>query len=120
MSTWALKDGTKVEGIRIKERFADGEYIVAGGNKVLVRGNVECILGECHKVNFDIWGLYTPKLRCSEIKGGVSAEFRDEWDSTKVFDSHWKKYLKRQEFSGEVGKLMMERLPSILDYSFTP
>ena len=118
MGTWLLQDGTKVEGVQIKERFATGEYIVVNGEKILVNGNVRAIAGEHHHVDFDVWGLHTPTLRCSEIKEDGCDEFRDEWDSPKVFESRWKKYLKRPEFSGEVGQLMIARLQAILNYEF--
>ena len=62
-SNWILEDGSKLQGIVIKENFAKGEYIVVEGKKVLVVGNVEVILGEQHKVNFDVFGLYSPHLR---------------------------------------------------------
>ena len=118
MGTWLLQDGTKVEGVQIKERFATGEYIVVNGEKILVNGNVRAIAGEHHHVDFDVWGLDYPKLRCSEIKGGDSVHFMGEYDSPKVFERHWKKYLKRPEFSGEVGQLMIARLQAILNYEF--
>lgn len=119
MSNWILEDGSKVQGVVIKENFAKGEYIAAEGKKILVVGNVEVILGKQHKVNFDVFGLYSPHLRCTDVSCEKVEYFRDEYDSPKIFDEQWKKYMRRKEFSGDVGRLMIERLPDILNYKFS-
>lgn len=119
MSNWILEDGSKLQGIVIKENFAKGEYIVVEGKKVLVVGNVEVILGEQHKVNFDVFGLYSPHLRCTDVSCEKFETFHDEYDSPKIFDEQWKKYMRRKEFLGDVGRLMIERLPDILNYKFS-
>lgn len=119
MSNWILEDGSKAQGIVIKENFSKGEYIVAKGKKILVAGNVEVILSELHIVNFDVFGLYSPHLRCTDVSYNKVKSFRDEYDSPKIFDEQWKKYMSRKEFSGDVGRLMIERLPDILNYKFS-
>lgn len=116
MSTWFLADGTTCEGVEIKERTATGEYITVNGEKILVHGDVDVLCGENKKVNFTVYGLTSPLLWCT--KSWNYDWFKSEVYSPIIFESEWKKYLKRPEFQGEVGRLLIKRLPAILNYKF--
>lgn len=115
---WMLANGDIVTSTEITVGSATAEYVEIDGERVCVNADIAVKTGEWSTVTFYLWGLHDPQLRVCHASLTTRNEFLSSRDAPVMFDREFKKYLKRDEFRTEPGKLFLNRIGDCLNYTW--
>lgn len=104
----------------------DRYVIYCGGgevvNGVAAKADIKITLGAYNSIQFWAFGAVDPHIRVVHIKvsdgGKATQDTFDSWtDAPRIFDAKYKKYLIRDEFKTEFGRLFIKTIKRALNYS---